>query len=271
LVVGLDPALTEVLNISTTPIIHHPSPPTLHSPNWAGYELPGNSGASNKVLEALMYYNQPTVSQPSGTGQPTCGFTACYASVWDGLENSQLAGNNNLVQAGTDGYLTCSTCISYEGWWQAGASSNTSYCPTTFTVHPNDQITIDIYNGVLEAPPAPSTTYYIYLFNSNGNQVCSPLNGYLYYSNMTLPTYATFILERLLHLAKFTSFNMNGQIYYNLNLQSAYIPYSNGWGHKIIMYSTCNGNSYYDVTPGSMSNSNGYGVWLMSWTTSQCT
>ncbi len=88
-------------------------------PDWAGYEVPANPGATQAVYAADSYFTQPTAVYPTTPGG--CGNAGvCNLVTWVGLEN-QMGGAGYLNQDGTTVYCTVSgtTCSNqYFAWYE---------------------------------------------------------------------------------------------------------------------------------------------------------
>ncbi len=246
IVFTLDPSMTKIVNASeyqsTKYNIANDTPV-----NWGGYEFAGNLAHNITIYKSETQYTIPSVSQPTTSmyGTNACktgsGKPACDLAVWNGLENDIGANpNGNLVQAGTDGVVTCSTsCTStYTMWFELlnNAGESSIPCHTTSSGHSIDSV---VENDKINS--GGNNNYYdITLTDTTGGTMCTLTAGF--YNNMTAPTLAPFINERaspssgIETLAKFTTDTMNGQITFS-NGTSRFIstPYNAGYYVKDTM------------------------------------
>lgn len=236
---------------------------TTSSTNWSGYEFSGNSGASTNVYEAKASWSAPSVSEPSSY---FCFFKHCDLSIWPGLEDTLGATNNHLAQAGIESGVYCTAgCSYFYNAWYDFLPAQSVNC---LTVNSGDSITTTVTNNAKTGGASQNYLYNISVSDTTANQACTMTNNS--YTDMTGPTYATFIGERPsfsgtpARLPQFSSFTMSGStMYYGGASNSISTPYSNGWYNEDIMQN----GGYTNINVGSVSS----GAFTQTYSTSNGT
>lgn len=232
LIAAEDPSITKLFNVTLQEGI-----PQFYSSiantNYAGYAFTGNSGGTNPVYEASASWTVPTANLPPNG----CSFYHCDIAIWPGLMND-LAGNNGIVQAGTDSGISCypGCQTSYYGWYNlypGGSSPGTgTQCPN-FPVNAGDSVFTDIYNHA--AGGGSPTVYDIMVNDYTTGKICNVPNQSFSFQGGGLPYWGGFIGERPYYgfpfyyyarLPNFGSFTMTGSVFYSGVLQSIYYPYT---------------------------------------------
>jgi hypothetical protein len=202
IVVTLDPALTHVMKVDD-----YVAPTFVTATSngiWSGYEFEGSSlppvTSSFIGTAGGNTYRLPSVTKPTFTNH-VCRtdlgtFQPCDTSIWTGLEDTIGATNGHLVQAGTDGEITCSgsdsSCTtSYFLWYDF--YPNAGFTCSNALMAPNDVITLNVTNDA-KALGGLNTNYDLSLQDTTHSFGCTVTRQS--YTSMTTPTYAPFILER---------------------------------------------------------------------------
>lgn len=236
LVFTLDPALKTIVNVEE----YRSGFAYIQSRNWDGYEFGGNSSKTLTVYKAQAVYNQPAISQPTGSGQPTCTSTMpCKLSTWTGLE-AHTGGTTGLVQTGSIAEINYTGATpDYHMFWEAiGTGSSSMYCGS---INNNDQISAKVTNEGLNS--TNTSNYDIYTVDANSGLLCyAKVTSY----EVTNPTLATFINEipstgpptgPYYPLPNFGTDTIQGYMYYNGALNSISVPYNAGYYNDIQMWS----------------------------------
>lgn len=273
LVATEDAGLTRVLNVSSQN--GNPSMTAYNTHLWAGYEVAGSSDTTNSVWESLATWNIPAANEPYTDACDNVTKSNCDLGVWTGLVN--VAGGNGsgrylLAQGGTESWLGCKTsggvykCAShYYLWYQFPNKENVSVRCSLNGIDSGDAISAYVLNQ--GETGANSSIYNLQVSDTTANKACTVSNfGF----KMGVPHYAEFELEWPygFRLPKFSSFTLTGNLYYSGSVRGMYTPYTNGWYNVYTMRNCLEPGSspcYTDVTPGSVSSSNGF---TLTWSSS---
>lgn len=268
--VSLDPSLSKV--ISTTEYVAGTYSHQSDSINWAGNEYAANSftyptppacsagSTANCVWESFATWTIPTVSVPT-TPSFACrtdqGKQPCDLAQWTGLEDSFLAGNGNLAQAGTDGKIVCSpSCTTTYFMWYEFLSPGV---PATNCIGLGTTSGHSIRSIVTSHGKTGGTTtlYDISLLDLSNITGCSTTS--VSYTQMAFPRMADFINERAQYnsmakatLAKFSSDAITGSMYYNGGSHGISTPNTNGWYNSDRMKNGANINISYGSISGDV-------------------
>lgn len=277
-VVTLDPTLSRVLSVSEYVGAFY-TPHSDSAPNWAGKEYTGASftwptpPSSPNVWESKATWTEPSVSvptDPTNACRTDLGKQPCDLAIWTGLEDQFGAGgqngNGHLVQAGSDGKITCNPgcTTSYFLWYQVGAGNPATICSgSSFTSGHGVQA---IVTNQAKTGGSP-WLYNLSVIDTSTAVGCSTTG--VSYTAMQSPTIAAFINERAKYnppnyatLAKFSSDAMTGTMYYNGASVGISTPQGQGWYNQWRMYNSVVNIDYPSVSGNTMT---------FTWSTSQNT
>jgi hypothetical protein len=258
---------------------------------WSGYQFCNNNGGGSSCTTtpsvaatgALMYWTQPNVYVPTGTGAPGCnGSTACGTYVWAGLDSG--VGGVYFLQTGSIGIIRDDLGIqvtNYYLFWEdyESTSSGATLCTGLLNqnlISPGDTIepTVTLSSG---------TSYNLYTKDTtNGNSCTSNPNPYTFSHT---PYFEDFIVERgiwnsvQVHLAKFDTTTIYGQVEWGTTWYPISRPNGDGWYYQSLMVnngvtSACAGSWSSGTCSDSVSGGITAGTWgsfTETWVSSEYT
>jgi len=252
---------------------------------YSGYGICSSSSCGQTLLGVTSKFNEPTVSQPTGTylGQtePNCHLSngICVAVFWGGLATCDYTGmpwsgcSGSVVQTGTMGLVkynstSSTTSISYVAWWEYFNSNNPgtiNYCvydnpsPSnggdSMQVYAENQILVTGYSG---------SNYYTYTYDNTASWSCN--SGAISTSSYS-PVYAEYIVERPQNttscgsscgansqytLPVFTDITFSSDQLYYTSWNGAYNDYNPGYGFGVQMLNSLSGTNYQNTVTDAM-------------------
>jgi hypothetical protein len=126
-----------------------------HLPDWGGFQVYANSGATQAIYASGAGFTQPAVGYPSGG---CTSYGKCNLAIWVGLTDTSTASSGNLVQDGTwaDCVVSGTSCAStsYVGFWELLALGvPAQFCSASnggnLVIKPGDSILAETLNEVI--------------------------------------------------------------------------------------------------------------------------
>lgn len=290
LVVSENPLAGVIDGVQTFPALSAAITPQCNSPpyyppcNWSGYAVAGNSQQNQQIYESDARWYVPTLSEPSGSGQPSCTSTnRCVLAQWVGLTDQTASANPQcctLLQAGVFSEIYGSPAVPVQkGFTQIYCTYFASWCQTSATICSLVYDPVSVGNQMesteenqLAYNGTPGNNYYAFLNDWTQSWLCT-LPGQPVNITFT-PYFAAFMAERnnpsTYHLAQWatSSFYFTLCADYVSSYQGVYSDYNNGYGWGVYMLN----NGYQNTITRSMTQvGNGYGQFYVDWSTSQST
>lgn len=296
LVIEEDPRLGIVYGV-TKDVYSEASIAQHGSTTYSGYAIANDSSTphTTAVDYVTANWNVPDLSGPTGSGSPTCHWTAhnattqCLFDEWTGLQNSTYDGANRtissgtgeVIQTGTQGNYTCDThlnCYVQAVGWNEYFRGNTAgeieapeyFCSAYISVSQGDGMSAQV-GSEQQINGTSGSIYITVLIDETLDHSCK--HNYATGTYVHTEYFADYFGERIqgttgiYALPKFTEseFQDLGMGTGSSKQFGAYPNYNNGWGFGSYMANTTRNTS---VTGMSETSGTTYGYFYEDWVSS---